>query len=442
VDDAMPLPREITQLSLVSGWLHGLLIAGALLALAGLLLVRRDRVWWTRRVPLALPIAAGALAVVWLVVNHYKSWPDGFPRSVVLWAGTGLLGLTLLALGWRGRRWWVRMLAAAAAALLLLGAADGIDTVYGAYPTVSTALQLPPYDAVAGTAVLPPPSAPAPPPMSGPLWRSWHRTAGLPGHGVVFGADIPPTRSGFSARGAWVYVPPAYLTPSRPALPLLLMIGGQPGGPRDWLDGGHLAERMDAWAASHAGLAPIVVMPDALGGETANRLCMDSALGRADTYLAQDVTAWATHTLRVDPNHAHWAVGGFSYGGTCALQLAVAHPALFPTFLDFSGQQSPTLGSRAGTVAATFGGNAAAFAAVDPLHELRQHRYPGSAGYFAVGNEDRTYGPEQRTVVAAARAAGMTTAVHVLPGGHSWRVWRAALGQAIPWVGVRTGLSP
>lgn len=438
----MQLPREITQLSLVSGWLHGELIAGALVALACLLLLRRDRAWWTRRVPLAVPIAAGALAAVWLVVDHFKSWPDGFPTSVLLWAGSGLLGLTLLALGWRRQRWWVRLLAVGAAALLLLGDADAIDTVYGAYPTVSTALQLPPYDAVAGPPVLPAPSAPAPPPTSDPLWQSWHRPARSPGHGAVFQAGIPPTRSGFAARAAWVYLPPAYLTTPRPALPLLLMIGGQPGGPRDWLDAGHLAERMDAWAATHAGLAPVVVMPDALGGETANPLCMDSALGRADTYLAQDVPAWATHTLQVDPNHAHWAVGGFSYGGTCALQLAVAHPALFPTFFDFSGQESPTLGNRARTVAATFGGSTAAFAAVDPVHELRLHRYPGSAGYFLVGAQDRTYGPQQRIVVAAATAAGMTTAVHELPGVHSWNVWRPALGQVIPWLAARMGISP
>ncbi|MGZ4607756.1 MAG: alpha/beta hydrolase [Blastococcus sp.] len=439
----MQLPTEITQLSLISGWLHGLLLAGGLLALAGLLLLRRTRTWWTRRVPLAVLIAAGVLTAGWFAVDHYKSWPDGFPLSVLLWAGSGLLGLTLLALGWGRQRWWVRVLAVGAATLVVLGGADAIDAVYGAYPTVSTALQLPPYDAaVAGAAVLPSPATPTRPPTADPLWQGWHRPVGLPAHGAVFQVAIPPTRSGFAARAAWVYVPPAYLTTPRPALPLLLMIGGQPGGPRDWLDAGHIAERMDAWAATHAGLAPVVVMPDALGGETSNPLCMDSALGRADTYLAQDVTAWATRTLQVDPNHTHWAVGGFSYGGTCALQLAVAHPALFPTFFDASGQQSPTLGDRALTVGATFGGNTAAFDAVDPVHELHLHRYPGSAGWFVVGAQDRIYGPQQRVVVAAANAGGMTTVVHELPGGHSWSVWRPALVQVIPWLAARMGLSP
>ncbi|MGZ4551024.1 MAG: hypothetical protein ACXVF0_16090, partial [Blastococcus sp.] len=163
----MQLPTEITQLSLISGWLHGLLLAGGLLALAGLLLLRRTRTWWTRRVPLAVLIAAGVLTAGWFAVDHYKSWPDGFPLSVLLWAGSGLLGLTLLALGWGRQRWWVRVLAVSAATLVVLGGADAIDAVYGAYPTVSTALQLPPYDAaVAGAAVLPSPATPTRPPTA------------------------------------------------------------------------------------------------------------------------------------------------------------------------------------------------------------------------------------------------------------------------------------
>ena len=111
----------------------------------------------------------------------------------------------------------------------------------------------------------------------------------MPAAGAVTEVSIPATASGFAARSAWVYVPPAYLTPSHPLLPVLMMIGGQPGGPRDWLDGGQLAQQMDAWAAAHAGLAPVVVMPDGIGSALSNPLCMNSALGQVDTYLTSDV---------------------------------------------------------------------------------------------------------------------------------------------------------
>lgn len=428
-------------LSLTHGALHGVLVVGALAALGGLLSLGRGRRWWGHAVPAAVAISALLAVGVLVLVDVTKPWPDGLPTEVVAWIGAGLLGVVLLGAGWRHRRWWVRIAGAAAAVLAVLGAADAVDTVYGAYPTVSTALQLPPYDAVPALRAVPAGRVTGPD-AGRPLWESWRPPHAMPSHGAVAEVHIPPIRSGFAARDAWVYLPPAYLTAHRPQLPLLMMIGGQPGSPRDWLDGGQLAQQMDRWAAAHAGLAPVVVMPDALGGLTSNPLCMNSALGRADTYLARDVPAWATTVLRVDPNTAHWAVGGLSYGGTCSLQLAVAHPALFPTFFDASGQRGPTLGGRARTVAAAFGGKEAAFAAVDPLRELTIHRYPRSAAWLVVGAQDAVYRPQALAVAAAARAAGMSVIYRELPGRHSWAVWRPALGDALPWLAQRMGLAP
>jgi enterochelin esterase-like enzyme len=430
------------DLSLVHGPLHTGLMAGAFVALVVLLSLRRTRAWWTRQVPVAVAFAATLLGLVWLWLHFARPWPDGLPVIVMAWLGVAFLGIGLLVTGWRRQRWFVRVVSVVAAGLLLVGAADGVDTVYGSYPTVAAALQLPPHDAVAASSVLPrtPGSVPATP--AGPLWTTWRVPATLPSHGAVFQVAVPAPRSGFAARSAWVYVPPAYLTSHRPLLPLLLLVGGQPGTPRDWLDGGRLAQRMDAWAAAHGGLAPVVVMPDALGAATANPLCMDSALGNVDTYLSQDVVTWAAHTLQVDPDHTHWAVGGYSYGGTCALQLATAHPDLFPNFFDASGQEKPTLGNDARTVAATFGGNQAAFDRASPLHELASRSYAGSAGYVVVGTNDPAYRPQAQQVAAAAKAAGMSITYTELPGTHNWNVWGPGLGAALPWLATHLGLMP
>jgi S-formylglutathione hydrolase FrmB len=207
------------------------------------------------------------------------------------------------------------------------------------------------------------------------------------------------------------------------------------------VDAGGVAELMDTFAAAHSGLAPIVVMPDALGAETANPLCMDSRLGAADTYLSVDVPAWMDRAVQVDPDRAHWSVGGFSYGGTCALQLAVAHPDVFPTVLDVSGQQRPTLGDPARTVAAAFGGDQAAFDAVDPLHELARRRLPGTRALLAEGAHDPEYQAQATTVRAALVAAGADVSYSELPGGHSWTTAGAALAQALPTIAQRAGLT-
>ena len=416
---------RLTGLSLINGPLHVALVVGAVAALAGLVALRRGRPWWLRAVVAAVAAAGVVVLGVRAYLDATKPWPDALPPVVYAWVGAGVLGLLLLGLGWRRQRWRTRAPAVVAALLVVLGAADGIDTVFGAYPTVGTALQVAPRDQVTASAVLgPAASDPVVPPS----------------HGDVTQVVIPATRSGFPARPAWLYLPPAYLVSPRPSLPVLVMINGEPGGPRDWLDGGQLAQRMDAFAAAHHGLAPVVVMPDGTGGQLANPLCTDSALGRADTYLAQDVVTWVSTHLRVSTDHARWAVGGLSYGGTCALQLAVAHPDLFPTFFDASGQEAPTLGSHARTVAVAFGGDAAAFAAIDPLHELAHRSYAGSAGFLAVGADDTVYQPQQQAVAAAARRAGMAITTEEVPGRHEWRVWGQALQDALPWLAARQGL--
>jgi S-formylglutathione hydrolase FrmB len=435
--------RWLTGLSLVHGWLHVLLLTLAAAGLVGLLLLRRTRGWWTRSVPLAVLTALGLLALGRLALELTKPWPDPLPGAVLAWIGGGLLALTLLALGWRRQRWWVRVLAGAGAGLAVVGAAVGVDSVYGSFPTVAAALQFPPDDTVPEQGVVGVPERRTTAPVPGqPLALVWHAPADLDPTGSVIQVGIPPTRSGFAARAAWVYLPPAYFAADRPLLPVLVLIGGQPGGPRDWLDGGRLAQRMDAWASTHGGLTPVVVMPDALGSPVADPMCLDSALGQSDTYLAQDVPAWVASALQVDPDHAHWAVGGFSFGGTCALQLAVTHPDLFPTFFDASGQQGPSLGQRARTVEAAFHGNEAAYAAHDPLTVLAARRWPGSAGYLVVGTQDGTYQPQARAVAAAATAAGMSVTLTELPGGHDWSVWAAGFDRALPWLSTRMGLTP
>jgi enterochelin esterase-like enzyme len=252
---------------------------------------------------------------------------------------------------------------------------------------------------------------------------------------------IPGERSGFTARPAWVYLPPAFGSTPRAQLPVLILISGQPGNPRDWLDGGHVDKVMDDFARHHDGLAPIVVMPDGLGALMANPLCMDSRLGNAETYLAEDVPAWLITHLDVDPDPRHWAVGGYSYGGTCALQLGVRRPGRFATFLDISGQVEPTLGSRASTVKEAFGGDAAAYARANPRDIMAAQRFPDTAALIVAGREDGEYGPQQKLIRTACEHAGMQVGFWELPGPHNWEVWGAGLVVALPVMAGRMGLT-
>jgi S-formylglutathione hydrolase FrmB len=426
---------------LVSGAVPLLVGAGAV-AGAAFLLVRRGRCWWTRTVPGALLVAAALTALLAVLVERvWRPFPDAVPLPVLLFVGATLAAVGLAAAGMRARRWPGRAAALVAVLLVVLGSAAGTNLVYREYPTLRTALGLPAADQIPFTEV--PLREQVIGARSGlPLSAIWRAPAGMPATGVVTQVTIPAPESGFAARPAWLYLPPAYLARPRAQLPVLVLLSGQPGSPDDWLNGGMLAGRADAFAAAHDGLAPVVVMPDHLGAPLTNPLCMDSRLGNVATYLSVDVPRWIRDTLQVDPQPSGWAIGGFSNGGTCALQMAVKAPQVYPTFVDISGEEEPTLGDRTSTVQAAFGGDAAAFAAVNPLDVMARERFPGTAAFLAAGEQDAEYLPQAQRVLAACAAAGMDVRWEVDPGGHTWEVWGPALEQALPWLATRLGMTP
>ena len=425
---------------LLSGPLQvALTIAGA--AGAAFLLARRPRRWWTRTVPaVALGAAALTALLAVLVDRVWQPFPDPLPLPVLLLTGALFAAIGLAACGMRGRRRPGRAGAVLALLLVAVGCLEGVNTVYREYPTLRTALGLPAVNEIPFTQI--PPREQVIGARSGlPLSAIWRPPAGMPTAGVVTEVPIPSPASGFPARPAWLYLPPAYLARPRAELPVLVLLSGQPGSPDDWLDSGALAQRLDAFAAAHDGLAPVVVMPDHLGGPLNNPLCMDSRLGRVATYLSIDVPAWIRANLQVDPDPSRWAIGGFSNGGTCALQMAVTAPQVYPTFVDIAGEEAPTLGDHAATVQAAFGGDEAAFAAVNPLDVLAHRQFPGTAAFLVAGAQDTQYLPQAQRVLAACRAAGMDVQFDVRPGGHNWEVWGPGLEDALPWLATRLGMT-
>lgn len=427
------------DVSIVSGPVRLLLLLVGPLALVGLLLRRRPG-WWSRRVPLAAAAGAAAAGLVVLVVQVlWRPFPDPLPRPAVLF--TGLTTTALVLAVRRGQGKGASVLALAGVVLVAVSGAAQVNQQFQAYPTLRGVFGLPLTAQVryADLPHAPQPTFTASP--GRPLAASWRAPVGQSGTGVVTTVDIAGGRSGFRARPAWVYLPPAYQSRPRPLLPVIVLIAGQPGAPRDWFDGGQLNLVMDRYAAAHEGLAPVVVVPDALGGRLANPLCVDSPAGRAFTYLSVDVPAWIGANLQVDNDRAHWAVGGVSAGATCALQLAVGVPSTFPTALILSGQREPTLGDRARTVRQRFGGSPAAFRAANPLDVLARRRFPASAAVVAVGAQDSLYGAQANALAAGMRSAGMTVRRATARGGHSWVVWRVVLADELPWLGYRLGIT-
>ena len=191
---------------------------------------------------------------------------------------------------------------------------------------------------------------------------------------------------------------------------MLILVSGQPGGPQDWITAGNLQAQLDQFAAANDGLAPVAVVVDPNGPNDTITMCMDSNIAKADTYLSQDVPNWITSELGVDANHAHWAFGGFSYGGTCAIEMATRHTRTSTR----RSSTSPVSASRPSARTAPrpsrrpSAGNTAEFDALTPLMLLSQRQYPNVWGYFSVGANDTEFVKEMTEVSTAAQKAGMT----------------------------------
>ena len=250
--------------------------------------------------------------------------------------------------------------------------------------------------------------------------------------------DLPSATSHFSARTATAYIPPAYWTDHN--LPVLVLLHGNPGGPDQWFGSGEADETADQFQAANGGRSPIVIAVDATGSETANPICADSDVAQVMTYLTRDVPKDIKSKFQVNNDQHTWTVGGLSYGGTCALQIATTQPNAYGSVIDIAGEAEPTIGNHSATVNKFFHGDESAYNNQDPAYLLERNRYDNLQAIFIAGDDDAASVNALRSLSDKARAAGMKTYYGTRPGGHSFQVWRPALRESFAWAAARGGI--
>ena len=401
------------------------------------LILRSTRRLLIRGIAIAMLGALVGLIVVWLVSDVWNVFGIALTAVVHVWVVLLFAGVFLAVFNLWASRWWRKTIAAVSIFSFLVAAAAGINIDFGAYRNLNDALGISPYSTLpaarlssqAGT-------------MDASLSKTWRARdhTGMPQQGMVGTVSIPGTRSHFAARKAVIYLPPAALVANPPVLPLLILFTGQPGSPTEMFTSGQVPEMLDSYAAAHAGLAPIVVVPDQLGAPLKNPMCANSRLGKAATYLTVDVRGWILNHLHVATSGRYWAVGGYSEGGTCSIQLGAGRPDLFGSTIDILGELVPTMGAT--TLSEAFGGSRSAYEAIKPLPLLARHTpYADSVAIFGAGAKEKQYGAYARQMEAAAARSGMKTRLVVSPNsGHDWNTVRYVLTRALPEVCARLGL--
>lgn len=387
----------------------------------------------------AVAVAGGALIgaltlfICEAVLNVFGLPLDADTRAwvVLAFAGLGLAAVNL----WRSR-WWRKGVAVLACLLFIATAALGINAGYGLNPTLGSMLGMTETKHLA----LPKLNPSHQPQAGSALWQGWQPPAGMPAVGRSGAVTIPADASGFHARDAFLYLPPAALVDNPPALPIIVMMMGQPGGPEQSKSA---VQELDALAQKNHGLAPILLTVDQLGDPYRNPVCVDSAKGNVYTYVTTDVVNYIRKNLNVATDRTQWAVAGYSNGGECALSFAAKRPEIFGSLLDISGELEPVDGSAANTVKTIFGGSQSAFTAEKPATILKAHKYSDELAIFTSGALDSKYGPQSAWAEKDAKAAGMTTRRFVGAGiGHRGDAVGYGLKSGLPLLCQRFGLAP
>lgn len=413
-----------------------IVIVDALAVAALVFLLVRRRAWRWALAAAAAAVGVAVAVLIWFVsvrVSNVFGMSPG--RVAYLWlaavcAGIGLAGANL----WKARA-LRRSIAATSVLVFLAAGVLGINASFGLNRTLGSLFGI---SSLGPIALAGPPAAGGRP--ARPLWQSWAAPPDLPATGKVGSQVLPSPLSGFSSRPAGIYLPPAALVPNAPALPLVILLMGQPGNP----DPEYIAATLDRLAGQHGGLAPIVIVADQLGTPNVDPLCLDTArYGNVETFLTKDVVNWARTNLNIIPDHRYWTIAGFSNGGQCAISLAAKHPDLWSNVVDISGEEYPGAENPAATLKDVFGGDQAAYDAQKPVNLLAGHRFPGTPAVFTVGSNDPGYIPGQRLLARAAQDAGMAVTYWESPnGGHVLPALTDGLDKAFEVLYPRLGLAP
>ncbi|MBT1169848.1 alpha/beta hydrolase-fold protein [Bifidobacterium sp. SO4] len=400
----------------------------------------RDSVWLR---PLLVSLIAMVICEVlgtvaaWLVSDVFVVFGVSLGWPVIFTVGAGFAALGFALTAAIRTHSFRRICAIVLIPLIILSTGLGVDGIYGEYQTVGSLVGYTPYASIDSVDV-------HKVSMSVEQWLNKAQQNALPDmpkQGKVLTVDIPNTKSGFAARKAMIYLPPAALSKQPPALPVMELLAGQPGSPGRLVAAGGIAAMMNTYAASHHGLAPIVLVPDQNGADTHNSLCADTTQGKAETYLTQDVVAWAKRTLPVAKKASMWAIGGFSQGGTCTTQLAPRHPDLYGAMLPVDGELKPTNGTVDEMVQNYFAGDRNAYDAQVPVNAIAATGSSSQALFAGAGERDAESIRNMRTIAAAARKAGMEVTELLVPGtGHDWHAVQAVWKPGLEWFGQRTGL--
>ena len=262
--------------------------------------------------------------------------------------------------------------------------------------------------------------------------------AGAPAGGGRWLLTSTPLRaSGKGTRDTRVWLPPSYDRPESATrrYPVVVFLHGWPGSEGNWPGQGRAGETLGTLIATGRIPEVIGLFPDGTGtGVLGRSLWLDSWDGRArlETFIVQDLFAWADSAFRTRADPADRAVIGLSDGATAAINLLILHPGVFGAAGAHSGDYLIRHDLSNGRI---FGPEPGASRLRDERSPLltvahAADRLRGVTIYIDCGEDDSSIG-DNRALHARLDSLGVHHTYAEYPRGHDWGYWRTHLAESL-----------
>ncbi|MCU7727752.1 esterase family protein [Actinoplanes sp. KI2] len=346
--------------------------------------------------------------------------PDS--QAVVLLAiGIAVLAPVVLAVTWSraGGRWRLPIRAAGVLVCLLTAVAAGAFWVNRQVEAVTTWSRLFGSTDEAAEAV----------PHGRHHAAAPSATLSLPGGGRVVTLTVAGPASKITMP-MYAYLPPGYDAHPAMRYPVIEAFHGVPGGPLFWMTQLGAPAVLDREIGAGRMAPTVVLFPYETPDPALDTECTNLAGGaQAETYLTEDVPAFAAANLHVRSDPGSWALIGFSAGGYCATDLLLRHPAQYAAGASLSGYPTPGIDVGDGSEHTTY----------NELWRLTHLPQPAVAVYLACGKGDKYAMRGTQTVAKLAHAPLALTTAFVNGGGHNTQTWHAMEAPAFDWLSTWLG---
>ena len=228
-----------------------------------------------------------------------------------------------------------------------------------------------------------------------------------------------------------VALPPGYEHNPTQRYPVIFLLHGGHGTPKDWFEKGDaLATLKHLYAVGK--LPPsIVITPDGNDKRGSSPYWdpqyIDGSNGKVSSSIGNELVKVVQSRYRTLPSPDFWAIGGLSSGGWGAMNVGLHNRDRFSILFSHSGYFRDKSGPQNSPI--------------NYVRTLSSQDCQRLHVYLDTGTDDATFLIENRNFHELLDRLKIANVLHEFPGEHTWRYWREHLADSLTFVGKQFQLA-